>query len=421
MRCRRWVGWLIVVWALTVPLGAEWVGLQTRQVPIERLARNLERQRKAEPKNPEHVINLARLYSMAYAQKSREIPTISFGKEPERPYYGMGAEVRVPYQVQKAPTPAAETAARQFLEKSIDYYELALRLDPRNLAARLGIAWTLNEAGLKTAAISNYRVLVSDAWAIEGKATSGGFPNSFFTEEAVRYFIPLLDPTLDKEEIDELLARRDRLKELPRAITPIAIPLSDDVPLSAIVDPLARVRFDADGSSVPREWTWITPEAGWLVYDATGGGSITSALQLFGSVSYWLFWSNGYHALAALDDDGDGELRGPELAHMALWIDRNRNGVSDDGEVRPLAADGIVALSCRYVEGDGRRVAASSPTGVTLANGRTRPTYDIILRHSAAQTTWNKDTRRGYAARDASRGFPAAPVEPIRSAIRSAR
>jgi hypothetical protein len=64
----------------------------------------------------------------------------------------------------------------------------------------------------------------------------------------------------------------------------------------AILDPRERVRFDADGSG-PRDWTWITPEAGWLVHDADGAGTIDSALQLFGSVTFWLFWSNGYEPM----------------------------------------------------------------------------------------------------------------------------
>ena len=165
-------------------------------------------------------------------------------------------------------------------------------------------------------------------------------------------------------------------------MTPIAIPLRDDVAARDIVDPLARVRFDADGSS-PREWTWITPDAGWLVYDADGDGTISSALQLFGGVTFWLFWENGYEAMRALDDNADGELSGTELQHLAVWHDRDRDGVSDPGEVRPLAAHGIEALSCRYVDVDDARLAAMSPDGVRLANGTTRPTFDVILQPRA--------------------------------------
>jgi hypothetical protein len=147
------------------------------------------------------------------------------------------------------------------------------------------------------------------------------------------------------------------------------------------------VRFDADGSGSQRQWSWIAPDAGWLVYDARGNGAITSALQLFGSVTFWLFWGNGYEALGALDDNADGELTGTELQHLGIWHDRNRNGLSEAGEVRPLAEHGIIALSCRFAEGDGSRFAAFSESGARLSDGRTRPTYDVILRSTTPALT----------------------------------
>jgi hypothetical protein len=40
---------------------------------------------------------------------------------------------------------------------------------------------------------------------------------------------------------------------------------------------------------------------------------LTSALQLFGNVTFWMFWSNGFEAMRALDDNQDGTLAGGEL------------------------------------------------------------------------------------------------------------
>ncbi len=125
-------------------------------------------------------------------------------------------------------------------------------------------------------------------------------------------------------------------------------------------------------------------EAGWLVYDPAGKGQITSALQLFGNATFWLFWTHGYEALAALDDNRDGELTGLELRYLAIWHDVNRNGVSEAGEVRPLSSHGIVSVSCRHEQADGVLVAAQSSAGVRLRDGRTRPTYDVILRPSSS-------------------------------------
>ena len=97
-------------------------------------------------------------------------------------------------------------------------------------------------------------------------------------------------------------------------------------------------------------------------------------------MTFWLFWPNGYEAMAALDDDGDSQLRGHELQHVAIWRDTNQNGISEAGEVRPLSVYRIVALSCMYEAGDGVSVVGHSPAGVTFADGTTRATYDVILR-----------------------------------------
>ena len=96
-----------------------------------------------------------------------------------------------------------------------------------------------------------------------------------------------------------------------------------------------------------------------------------------------MFWDTGYEALAALDDDRDGRLSGKELAGLALWHDANGNGVSDAGEVKPLADYGIVALSCKAVRDPNHpdRIAYS-PAGVTFRDGTTRPTFDLVL-HTA--------------------------------------
>lgn len=275
------------------------------------------------------------------------------------------------------------------LKEAIRHYAAALAIAPDNMTARLGHGWVLQQSGDEQGAIREYRRVIEEAWPKEQKIKALMPSQRLFTSEAARYLIPLLDSARDAAEVRDLQSKQAELEARPRAITPIAVPLADDIASHDLVDRRARVRFDADGSG-PRDWTWITPEAGWLVYDADGRGSITSALQWFGDVTFWLFWSNGYEAMRALDDNGDSELSGGELGKLAIWHDRNRDGISDAGEVRPLAFHGIVAVSCRYTAGDGTHVAAFSTEGVRLADGRSRPTYDVILQHSPAVWTWTR-------------------------------
>lgn len=362
-----------------VRLSALYVIPQTREVPVVRLVANLERDLKADPRNIELQINLARLHGMAYALKTEVIAAAPRAGDREEPYYGLHPDL-IPYKPERAPTPAAEAAAREHLKKSISHYEAALALDPGNLLARLGYGWVLEQAGEKTRAIAEYRRLIKEAWVTEETAYRALPETRFFTAEAADYLIPLLDPARDASEISDLQVKKKALDDRPaRAITPIAIPLVDDIPPRAIVAPDARVAFDADGSSLPRQWTWIHPTAGWLVHDPERKGQITSALQWFGNVTFWLFWANGYGALSALDDDDSGALTGEELRDLAIWQDRNTNGISEAGEVRPLSHYGIAGLSCRYVGGDGITLVAFSPDGVQLTNGRTRTSYDVLL------------------------------------------
>ena len=88
-------------------------------------------------------------------------------------------------------------------------------------------------------------------------------------------------------------------------------------------------------------------------------------------------------AMAALDDNGDGKLKGKELQHLALWHDRNQNGESEAGEVRSLADHGIVELDCSFTTSDSH--LPHNPQGVKYRDGHTRPSCDVILRRHNTQ------------------------------------
>ena len=380
-------GVLILV-VVVARLGAIMLGLDVRKVPIDRLLANLERLAKEDPLNPQPQINLARLHVMAYALKQDTLDAAvrrGGDDKTEIPYFPSGGGL--PDTVRPAPTADHEARAVDHLKRAIQHYDNALKLGVDHTTALLGRGWARKEAGDTAGAIADLRRAIAVAWPEESK-TKMLMPNQrFITSEAIGYLVPLLDPQRDAVEIADLRSKQTDLKNRPRAITPIAVPLDDHADVTSIVDSRARVRFDADGSALDRDWTWITPRAGWLVYDHEGRGQITSALQLFGNVTFWLFWSNGYDAMAALDDDGNGRLEANELRQLAIWRDINGNGRSDEGEVAPLSSHGIAALSFDHVEGDGERIAALAPRGVTMRDGRTRPTYDIILRHAGSAFT----------------------------------
>jgi tetratricopeptide (TPR) repeat protein len=349
-------------------------------VPLDRLVANLEAAIATEPKNADLLVNLARVHIMAFALKTTTIPVIR-GMETKGPASRWLRENEQP-EVTPIVDPAARKEAADHLAKAIRRYQEAVALAPDNAIARLGLAWAYQQSKDLPKAVAAYRAAIEVAWPRERDRTAiMGWLS--VTEEASRYLVPLLDPAKDKEEIAKLRGYSERLEKMARAITPIAIPLGSRLSVEELVDRSAVVAFDADGSGLRRSWTWITPEAGWLVFDPHQRRQIQSGLQMFGSVTFWLFWDDGYQAMSSLDDDGDGRLRGPELAGLAIWRDANGNAVSEPGEVASLAAWNIVELSCEAAgpgpDDDPKVVTAFSPTGVRFADGTTRPTYDIIL------------------------------------------
>lgn len=380
---------------LSVAAHSFYVPPEYEQVPLERLIRNLEAKVAAKPRDVQAVINLARTHAMAYASKST-LATV-FKGDPERGWRQPSDTGHVPFDSPVATSdPNKRQAAQRHLQAALDLYRRATALAPDDLIIRLGHAWLTERSGDTRAAIGMYRDLLAREWAKDPTARSRqprlrpvdstivfveilpAFPYDSVIPEAVRYLIPLLDPARDRQEISELRESVAILNSRTRTVSPIAVPLRAGLHAADLEDRSARVAFDADGSGQRKHWTWITQDAAWLVYRRPA--EIGSALQLFGNVTFWLFWDTGYEALGALDDDGDGTLQADEIAALALWHDGNGNGISEDGEVQPLAAHGIVTLSYRY-QRDFQHPdhIAFAPAGMTLADGSTRPTYDLIL------------------------------------------
>lgn len=157
------------------------------------------------------------------------------------------------------------------------------------------------------------------------------------------------------------------------AVTPIIFPIGQSYDLFR---PNAKVSFDLRGDRSRQSWSWITKEAAFLAWDPEGTGKIKSGQQLFGSRTFWMFFSNGYDALASLDDNLDGRLTGKELRGIVVWHDLNENGVSDSGEVQPLSKWRITAIRTKLNAYSNGMPTASN--GILFSNGSSAPTIDWI-------------------------------------------
>jgi hypothetical protein len=411
---------ILAIW-LAPSTQAIFVEHETDQVPIERVFAGLKTKLAAKPDDWELHYQLARLHAMAAFKGDAEVPVIKDdgrSNQAGRVLHGStGSDNGTPENPRgrrdAAPSVRATGKdAATHLADATRHFDLALALLRKAPNAKedtwlikpllLGSAWCLDKAGRREEALDGYRQALAISWRMEvtkdfkpeewlkgaryeitepaePSAPKSGFRAGVlrggvcFSEECISYLLHLLDPMKDAEEIRVLKSRKARLERMPRAVTPILIPLSE-TPFEALVDVDAQVPFDLDGSGLRRHWGWITPKAAWLVFDGKQTGEITSGLQMFGSVTFWIFWRDGYQALGSLDADDDGQIEGAELNGLALWQDVNGNGISEPGEVKPLASYGIVQLSCRGEKaGPGLR---QSLQGVRYKDGSVRPTYD---------------------------------------------
>jgi hypothetical protein len=410
---------LLTLW-LSPQCRALYMQIDIEKVPIERILENLQSKLKLQPDSFDLHYQLARVHAMAAYSEAKELPVYkSYKGFAGRVMYSEGGgdngtPIEWGFRNDRAERPKGSDIGKN-LSLALKHYEAALLLmrkssDIDNIGGsvrrvQLGYAWCLEMSGLRTQALDMYRQTFCASWQLEishdfdiqgwksgkllklsdlkpidepaaekrGQIFRSIGPGICFSEESINYMLRLLDKRKDAMEIGVLNYHRKHLSTMGRMVTPILIPLVD-TPFETLINPDAGVAFDLDGSGLARHWGWITPKAAWLVFDGKQTGQITSGLQMFGSVTFWIFWRDGYQALGSLDANGDGLLNGTELNGLALWQDINGNGISEPGEVKPIATYGIEQLSCRGEAADpGLRL---SRQGVRFKDGSFRPTYD---------------------------------------------
>jgi hypothetical protein len=382
-------------------------------IPVSRLIRNTARYIKANPSDSNGYYLLGRLHSFAFAGNT---------KAEMSKYYTLYDPAALPPTPFLAPVPREErmvpgkilpAAARWHLTESLRNYRRATELQPKQPLAYLGLGWMLEQGALfpdqvdapfkqppqrasaqewRAEALAIYRRLATNPKDLYDAGPQPESPEGLQLEASRAILRILPGPDLSPaEKADADLARKvnedaeERAKKAAAAqpdgriggrqiISPIIFPLHGSAPLEALLAPERIVSFDLAGNGVPAKWPWVNSDAGFLVWDPENRQRIESGRQLFGSVTWWMFWRDGYAALAALDDNGNGWLEGDELAGIAIWRDVNGDGVCDSGEVIPLRDAGILRIAVRAV---GRtRGMPFNPEGIQMSDGTFRPTYD---------------------------------------------
>ncbi|MGE0597163.1 MAG: tetratricopeptide repeat protein [Hyphomonadaceae bacterium] len=258
------------------------------------------------------------------------------------------------------------------LRAAEQHYRRALRLDRDDLRARLGFAYVLDRMGRRSEARRELlRIIDRGLPRLIGDTSE--WEDHAVLSEAAEHLDHLVRTSNDRIRVQRLRTRLEASRPVVY-VTPMVVPLTEG-PFARLIDMESEVAFDFAGTGDRRTQGWLDGEAAaWLVWDPEWRGEIHSGFDMIGQRTWAVFWSDGFEALRALDDNRDGELTGAELGGLSLWRDSDGDGVSDDGEVIPVLAHGVAALATR---GEATRPGLiTAPNGVRFDDGRTRPLYD---------------------------------------------
>jgi len=154
--------------------------------------------------------------------------------------------------------------------------------------------------------------------------------------------------TLDSLLAAQLTAMGSTQQTRLAVVTPMVLDLDGNVIQTVNVQ--SGVTFDIDNNGTLERTGWVARGDGLLVRDINGDGKINNGGELFGSGTVLADGSkaaDGYAAMRALDSNLDGILDANDAAfgQLAVWADKNGDGITNAGEIVSLNSLGITSLS----------------------------------------------------------------------------
>ena len=131
-------------------------------------------------------------------------------------------------------------------------------------------------------------------------------------------------------------------------IDPIVLDLNGDgITFGSATDGYAQ--FDLDNNGFKERAAWLNAQDGFLARDINGNGLIDDGSELFGdrtTLKNGKIAASGFEALKDLDDNNDGILDKLDKAFqtMKIWQDKDRDGITDEGELSSLADLSITSI-----------------------------------------------------------------------------
>jgi hypothetical protein len=117
------------------------------------------------------------------------------------------------------------------------------------------------------------------------------------------------------------------------------------------------VDFDIRGVGRPIRVSWPLGDDAWLALDRNANGAIDNGKELFGNFTYQLSSPerNGFRALHVYDEtanggNADGVINAQDaiFQSLRLWLDSDRNGISEPSELFGLASKNVAEIELDY-------------------------------------------------------------------------
>jgi RHS repeat-associated protein len=169
-------------------------------------------------------------------------------------------------------------------------------------------------------------------------------------------------------------------------LDPLVLDLDGDgIELVSIED--STVQFDLNADGFTDQTGWVKGDDGLLALDENQNGRIDDIRELFGDAT-----TDGFIELKTLDSNNDNLInaRDAKFAELRIWQDFNQNGITDPGELNPLAQLNISSISLTTtssnVTNQGNLIRSIGK--YTLANGTEREAVSLWFAVDRLNTTY---------------------------------
>ena len=176
-------------------------------------------------------------------------------------------------------------------------------------------------------------------------------------------------------------------------VDPLIIDLDGDgIETTSLSD--SRAYFDVDGDLFAERTGWLKGDDGFLVLDGNGNARIDGIGEMFGDRS-----GGGFAELSQHDSNADGKITVADAiwADLQVWQDRDRDGVTDAGELKSLDQLGIVeiglgATPLGTTTPQNARLLSSST--ITFDTGRTSFIFEALFTANDVDTKFAGEAGR---------------------------